>query len=100
MEEGNLRLVFQNVELLPKGQNSDKNHWLFDFCLEWKVDIFGMAKVNRRWHRVNPQDHFQDRFRGWWESLHTSVSYNRHNHGAGHFQWGGTALLSVDRVAH
>ena len=93
-------MAFQNVESLPKGQNSDKNRRLFDFCLEWKVNIFGMAEVNRQWHRVDLQDRFQDRFRGWWESLHTSVGYNCHDNGARHFQWGGTALLLVNRVVH
>ena len=61
-EEGTLRLVFQNVELLPKGRHGNKNHQLYEFCSEQKVDIFGMVETNWHWHRINPQDHLPDRF--------------------------------------
>ena len=99
-EEGMLRIVFQNVESLPKGRHRDKNRWLFDFCSEWKVDIIGLAEINWWWHRIDPLDHLPDRFWGWWELLHTLVAYNWSDNKAGHFQWGGMALLSVDRAAH
>ena len=61
-EEETLQLVFQNVESLPKGRHGDKNHPLYKFCLEWKVDILGMAEINRQWHMIDPQDHLLDRF--------------------------------------
>ena len=85
-EEGMLRIVFQNVESLPKGRHGDKNRRLFDFCLEWKVDILGMAEINWQWHRIDLPDHLLDRFRGWWEMLHTSVAYNQADNEASHFQ--------------
>ena len=99
-EEGMLRIVFQNVESLPKGRHRDKNWWLFNFCTEWKVDILGMVEINWRWHRIDPPDHLPERFRGWWEMLHTSIAYNRSDNGASQFQWGGMALLLVDSAAH
>ena len=99
-EEGTLWLVFQNVESLPKRRHGDKNRRLHEFCSEREVDVLGIVETNRCWHKLDPQDRLPDRFRGWWESLHTSVAYNRVNKDAGQFQWGGTALLSFDWAAH
>ena len=53
------------------------------------MEVVGLAETNRCWHRLDPADRIPERFRGWWEALHSSVAYNRMDPYAHQFQWGG-----------
>jgi hypothetical protein len=42
----------------------------------WSFDIFGFAETNLDWRLLPEEQHLFQRTKGWWDSLHISLSHN------------------------
>jgi len=66
----------------------------------WSFDIFGFAETNLDWRLLPEEQHLFQRTKGWWDSLHISLSHNTTSAPNTVWQFGGTALFSFDKAAH
>jgi hypothetical protein len=77
-----------------------KNGAIRAFINGMKADIFGMSEMGLCWHLLPTKDRIWERTRGWFETLKTTVAYNRHEPNPNAVQWGGTSLWSINHAAH
>jgi hypothetical protein len=60
-----------------------------------------MVELNKCWHLLKESDKWKDQTRGWWESSHSNLGYNRNDNSlSSSFQPGGTAVISVGSMCH
>ena len=59
-----------------------------------------MSEINLKWDKFSTYDRLSQRTSKWWETTHCSYSYNIHDPSTAKFQPGGTALLSLNQLAH
>lgn len=96
-----LRIGFININGVPSLSEDPKNKLIFNSIEENQVGIVGLAEMNRCWHLLKDQDKWKARTRGWWESAHHKLSYNKQdNELATAFQPGGTAIISTNTFCH
>jgi hypothetical protein len=58
----------------------------------------GFAEVNVCWHKLTPRNRLHECTIGWFESLHLLVVYNRREMNPPCHMFGGTAILSINKV--
>jgi hypothetical protein len=99
--ENTLRIGFININGVPSSAGDPKNKMIFNSIKSKQISILGMAELNKCWYLVPDRDKWKERTRGWWESAHHNLGYNRKdNELATIFQPGGTAVLSIDGSSH
>lgn len=95
-----LRLGFQNVGGFPTQRGKLKEDNIRLGLTKFDFDIFGMAELNIDWRILKEQEKLPTRTKEWWEHQHVSWSHNRMMAPRQIRQYGGTALFSVNKVAH
>ncbi len=85
---------------VPSQRGKIKEDNIRQGLLMWDFDIFGMVETNLDWRTLKEQDKLPHRTREWWEQQHVSWSHNRTGTPMQTRQFGGTALFSVNKVAH
>jgi hypothetical protein len=95
------RIGFININGLPQSAEDPKNKILYNSIKNKQIGILGMVELNKCWHLLNNKDRWKDRTRGWWETSHSSISYNRKdNLLSSSFQPGGAAVISIEDTSH
>jgi len=95
-----LRLGFQNVGGFPTQRGKIKDDTIRVGLTKWDFDIFGFAETNLDWRLLPEEDKFPSRTQEWWETQHVSWTNNRTAPPRQARQFGGTALFSINQVAH
>ena len=67
---------------------------------EYKLDILGLAEVNRNWYEIEDSHRWRQRTQHWWEAVHHSEAFNKHDVTSSAFQPGGVSLMSFNKTAH
>lgn len=99
-EENHLRIAFQNINRFPMYASDPKNDSIRAFVKGINADIVGMAEMGICWHRLPTKERIWERTRGWFETLKTSVGYNKKEKKPNTVQWGGTSIWSINNAAH
>jgi hypothetical protein len=66
----------------------------------YNFDVFGVAETNVDWRLLGEQDRLYMRTKEWWETCHLNFTHNRVSPPLDKRQWGGSALFSLNQVAH
>jgi hypothetical protein len=99
-EEYHLRILFQNINRFPMYSGDSKNK-LIRACLKGiQANIFGLAELGLKWHKIPTKDRLWERTHGWLESIKVAVAYNQHEDHHQTVQWGGTSIWSIDNAVH
>jgi hypothetical protein len=86
---------------LPLSGENPKNRIIYNTITNKQIGILGMSELNKCWHLVQEKDRWKDRTRGWWESSHCTLGYNRNdNELSTVFQPGGMAVISINKSSH
>ena len=99
-KKGNLRIVTQNINGLGQISGSLKERNLKEFILDRDIDIMGVQELNVCWAKVQEKNIIWDRFRHWREVSQLSVAYNIQDTNKMRYQPGGTAVLSINKMAN
>jgi len=67
---------------------------------KWEFDIFGMAETNLDWRMLSELEKLPHRTKEWWEHQLISWANNQTFPPRQARQYGGTALLSINKAAH
>ena len=65
-----------------------------------EVDILGIQELNVCWRKVGEQHRIWDRFRNWKEICQLSAAYNTRDINSVKYQPGGTAIVTINKLAH
>jgi hypothetical protein len=95
-----LRIGFQNVGGFPTQPGKLKEDNIRRGIQKWDFDVFGMAEVNLDWRLLQDKERLPTRTQEWWELQNVSWANNRTFPPKQIRQYGGTALFTVDQVAH
>lgn len=102
---GMIRILFQNPQGLgrlnmERHLTSPKINKLKALLLRQHIDILGLSEVNKDWRLVPQKETFWAITDGWFEHprLHTSI--NRKVQPQTQTQFGGTALLAINKMAY
>jgi hypothetical protein len=76
-----------------------KDDQLRDMMKMMEVDIMCYPEVNVCWHKLTQRNRLEERMMGWFEMLHRSVAYNYQERSATRYQYGGTAIFSINNAA-
>ena len=96
----NIRIVTQNINGIGQIAGSMKERNLKEFILERDIDIMGVQELNVCWSKVQEKNRIWDRFRYWREVAQLSVAYNSQDVNKIRHQPGGTAVLSINKMAN
>jgi hypothetical protein len=100
-EDHILRVGFININGVPSSSEDPKNKLIFNSIADSQLGIIGMAEMNRCWHLLQDKDKWRSRTRGWWESAHHNLGYNKQDKELSTaFQPGGTATISTNSFCH
>jgi hypothetical protein len=75
--ESTLRIGFININGLLSRTEHPKNKQLYNSIETKQISILGLVELNKCWHLLPDKDRWKDGTRGWWESSHSSLGYNR-----------------------
>jgi hypothetical protein len=89
-----------NISGLWVNKNNNKDDNLRQGISALEFEIFGLAETNTDWRVVEKDSRLYANTRGWWETTHISFAHNCTNPPRGKHQWGGMALLSINKAAH
>ena len=64
-----------------------------------QIDCLGLAEMNIYWPALLTQQQFQERTRGWFETIVSAAAYKTLNTKA-RKQQGGTTIIARDQLAH
>jgi hypothetical protein len=96
-----LRIGFLNINGLPPSTDDPKNKLLYNSITNNQIGILGMTELNKCWHLLPDKDKWKERSRGWWETSHSNLSYNRNDNTLSTvYQPGGTAIISIENTSH
>jgi Endonuclease/Exonuclease/phosphatase family. len=102
---GMVRILFQNPQglgHLAGGNNTltPKLKKLRDTLIKHKIDIVGLAEVNKDWRKIPQKDTMWDITAGWFEYRRMTTSINNMVHATSPVQYGGTLLMATDQLAY
>jgi hypothetical protein len=66
----------------------------------WEFGVFGIAETNLDWRLLNEENKLWSCTHEWWEHLHISYSHNITSQAVTEKQYGGTALFTINDIAH
>ena len=95
-----IRIMFQNVQNLPTFNDHLKNKVLLGTFLDYQIDVYAMNEVGVHWLNVDEKNRMYNRTKGWFERSEISLAYNSTEKPSSEHQWGGTAVMSVNKMAH
>jgi len=95
-----LRIGYLNIWGLDVSSNKHKDDCLREGITTFDFDVFGIRETNLDWRKLLEQDKLYMRTKDWWEAAHISFSHNRTQPPTTRQQWGGVALLSINKAAH
>ena len=95
-----LRLCFININGLPNNSEHPKNTALFQAIQSTQIDIIALTEINKCWHKMEEKERWRTRTKGWWETSHSTITYNTKDSDAKQFQPGGNIITSIDKAAH
>jgi hypothetical protein len=100
-DDHTLRIGFQNIGgLTYENNNTYKDELLREGVNNFQFDNLGLAETNTDWRLVDKASRLYNWTKGWWESLHLSLSFNCTQPPAQRQRWGGTAIISINKAAH
>jgi hypothetical protein len=102
---GMVRILFQNPQGLGRlagdsTAQTPKLNKLRDTLLKHKVDILGMAEINKDWRKIPQKDTLWTVTNGWFEYRRLTTSINQMVKATSQVQYGGTLLMAMDHLAH
>ena len=100
-EENILRIMYLNINGIPKNKNHPKNELILNTLKSYDADIFGLTETNLNWQTLDQSHHWRERTTGVWENSHTTIAYNQNDiniHSS--FQPGGTLVHSTGKSCH
>ena len=95
-----LRLGFQNIGGFPRERNKIKEENIRIGISTYSFDIFGIVETNTYWRLVPKDLKLHNRLKHRWDSLHLSMAFNGSSAPRTSRQFGGVALLSMNKAAH
>jgi len=96
-----IHIVLQNVDGIPTNTKGDmKLDSLLIFTWEADIDLLALMELNVAWDTVDYKAHLPAKTQGWWEANQWSVTHNKRDTHGEDFQPGGTALLTLNKLAH
>jgi hypothetical protein len=93
--EGMFRVAATNVGCLPSDKDDIKHQHFLQLLKATDADIHGISEVGRNWSKTKHSQSWNERMKGEFETLKTSLAWNMHEVGGSSFQWGGTGLLTT-----
>ena len=97
---GFIRLVSQNIDGMGFSSHSDKITRLKEGCDKYGIDVIGLQEMNVNWPKVRPSQTLENKVKGWKEEVRTVTANNTTDFRSPRHQYGGTALLAIDKMAH
>ena len=85
---------------MPQQRNHHKYGTIREQVSTHHIDILGLSEVNLKWNRFSSYDRLSQRVSKWWETTHCTYGYNSHDLSTAKFQPGGTAVISINHLAH
>ena len=95
-----IRILTQNINGIGREANNTKETMLKTYVTDNAIDIAAVQQLNVCWTHLANKHKIWDRFRGWKESSHLKVAYNRREKSKTSFQPGGTAVMALNKVSH
>ena len=95
-----IRILTQNINGIGREANNTKETMLKTYVTDNAIDIAAVQQLNVCWTHLANKHKIWDRFRGWKESSHLKVAYNRREKSKTYFQPGGTAVMALNKVSH
>ena len=96
-----IRIVLQNVNLLPQRAHHRKNRHLFSCIQKLDIDLFTCSETGLCWQLLLPKDQWSEcahpHFCHFWsfiENNRTKIPISKPR------QFGGTAILATDNITH
>ena len=80
--------------------HSDKLIKLKYSCDKYGIDIVTLSETNVNWKKVRPAQTLRGRTKFWKEDIRTIAGHNITAPQAPHHQYGGTAVISMNKAAH
>jgi hypothetical protein len=95
-----LRIGFQNIGGFPSQTSNIKEEFIRLGIINWEFNLFGVAETNLDW-RLQPENNkLWACTREWWEHAHISHTNNTTFPPIEDKQYGGTALFTINDIAH
>ena len=100
-EDSTIRIVSQNINCIGVStHNNPKQEQIKSWLIENAVDIIGWQETGVSFHMVSKNRRLPERMKDpRWTKQRTS-SYNNTHERVSRFQYGGTAVMTVDEAAH
>ena len=97
---GFIRLVSQNIDGMGFSSHSDKITRLKEACDKYGIDVIGLQELNVNWPKVRPSQTLESKVKGWKEEVRIVNANNTTDFRSPRHQYGGTALIAIDKMAH
>ena len=93
-----IRICFQNMNGIPLYSSHNKNGKICNFLTSNSIDILAMSEVNVCWHKINPEERWNERTLKWFTKSKSSFSYLHHDPLADRFQRGGVGIMNIGGI--
>ena len=97
---GFIRILSQNIDGMGFSSHSDKLNRLKETCDKYGIDVIGLQELNTNWEKVRPAQILNARVKRWKEDVRTVTAHNTTDPRLPRHQYGGTALIAMDKLAH
>ena len=97
---GFIRILSQNIDGMGFSAHSDKFIKLKYSCDKYGIDIVTLSETNVNWKKVRPAQTLRGRTQFWKEDIRTIAGHNITAPQAPRHQYGGTAIISMNKAAH
>ncbi len=94
------RIDFQKIVFFSQEPKSLKDETIRCGIVNWEFDVFAFAEMNIDWQLIPEEAKLYYRTKEWWEAVHISHSFNSMTKPALIKQFGGTAILRINKAAH
>jgi hypothetical protein len=94
VQEGQIRLVFVNINGFPAKADHPKNSMIKESITRTGASIIGMAETNICWKKLRGKDRWEERSFGWWENMRSLTCHNSHDTPKNNYQPGGNMMMT------
>ena len=97
---GFIRILSQNIDGIGFKAHSEKLDRLKETCDKYGVDALALQELNVNWSKVRPAQTLDMRAKKWKEDVRTATANNTADVRFPRHQYGGTAVIAMDKLAH
>ena len=95
-----IRIAVLNINHIGQMCNSPKSEALREFIEDKDVDIIGLSELGVNWKKLEEKHSLWERTEPWFSMRRLAVGYNSADKLSMRSQYGGTAIMAIDKAAH